>query len=98
MAIIYSKTKIKDEVIVHDDEYYYRIIRKNIVKYRKKLNITQQELADMTNVSRQYITDIESNNRNKHLTIAILGRIADAMGIDITKFFEIDAEKKNKLN
>ena len=87
MAIIYSKTKIKDEVIVHDDEYYYRIIRNNIIYYRKKLNITQQELADMINVSRQYITDIESKNRNKHLTIAILGRIADAMGIDITKFF-----------
>ena len=44
MSIIYSKTKIKDEVIVHDDEYYYRIIRNNIIYYRKKLNITQQEL------------------------------------------------------
>ena len=35
----------------HDDYYYYDIVRKNIKKYRKLANLTQQELADLIDVS-----------------------------------------------
>ena len=49
--------------------------------------LTQQELADMAGISRQYITDIENPNRCKHVTIAILGRIADALDMNIELFF-----------
>lgn len=41
----------------------------------------------MTEMSREYICDIENERRNKHLTIAVLGRIAEALQIDITEFF-----------
>ena len=79
--------------IIHDDEYYYRIIRNNIRNFRTKKNWTQQKLADMTDLSREYICDIENESRNKHLTIAVLGRIADAMEIHIVNFF-VTEEKK----
>ena len=59
---------MKDNELVHDDEYYYSIIRKNVKKYRKEKKLTQQELADMTDLSREYICDIENESRNKHLT------------------------------
>ena len=72
---------------LHTDEYYYDIIRDNIKKYRKEKNLTQQDLADLAGISRQYVTDIENENRNKHITIAILGRIADAMNVNIELFF-----------
>lgn len=72
---------------IHTDEYYYDIIRDNIKKYRKEKNLTQQDLADLAGISRQYVTDIENENRNKHITIAILGRIADAMNVNIELFF-----------
>lgn len=72
---------------IHTDEHYYEIVRKNIKKYRLEKNYSQQNLADVAGITRQYITDIENPNRNKHVTIAILGRIADALQIDITKFF-----------
>ena len=72
----------------HDDEYYYSIARKNIRKFRKEHNLTQQQLADMIDLTRQYIADAENENRNKHFTIALLGRIADALEIDITEFFK----------
>ena len=72
---------------IHDDEYYYKIIRKNIKFFRLQKGLTQQELADMTDLSREYICDIENESRNKHLTIAVLGRIADAMNIHIVNFF-----------
>ncbi len=87
MGIIYKKTYIRDRVFVHDDEYYYNLIRKNLKKFRKEKNLTQQNLADMADISREYLCDIENESRGKHVTIAILGRIADAMEIDIKKFF-----------
>ena len=77
---------------IHDDEYYYKIIRNNIKRFRNRKNWTQQKLADMTDLSREYICDIENESRNKHLTIAVLGRIADAMDIHIVNFFMIDEE------
>ena len=76
-----------ESVYIHTDEYYYDIIRDNIKKYRKEKNLTQQDLADLAGISRQYVTDIENENRNKHITIAILGRIADAMNVNIELFF-----------
>jgi len=76
-----------ETVYIHTDEYHYDIIRDNIKKYRKEKNLTQQDLADLAGISRQYVTDIENENRNKHITIAILGRIADAMNVNIELFF-----------
>ncbi len=79
---------MKEKAYIHDDEYYYSIIRKNIRKFRLEKNLTQQELADMTELSREYICDIENEKRNKHLTIAVLGRIAEALNVEISKFFK----------
>ena len=78
---------IDNKLSIHNDEYYYKIIRKNIKYFRLQKGLTQQELADMTELSREYICDIENESRNKHLTIAVLGRIADAMEIHIVNFF-----------
>ena len=77
-----------EEIEIHNDEYYYTIIRKNIKRFRRQKKLTQQNLADMTGMSREYIYDVENERRNKHLTIAVLGRIADAMKIEIAEFFE----------
>ena len=80
-------TLIKEKSYIHDDEYYYTIIRRNIRKFRLENNLTQQDLADMTELSREYICDIENEKRGKHLTIAVLGRIAEALNVDIREFF-----------
>lgn len=82
------KKNLENEIILHNDEYYYQIIRKNIKKERIKQNLTQQMLGDMTGLSREYITDIENEKRNKHFTIAVIGRIADALNINIEKLFK----------
>lgn len=66
-----------------NDEYYYTIIRKNIRKFRIEKNMTQAVLGELTDLSREYITDCENESRNKHFTIAVLSRIANALGIDI---------------
>lgn len=41
----------------------------------------------MTELSREYICDIENESRNKHLAIYVLGRIAEALNVPIEKFF-----------
>ena len=80
-------TLLKERAYIHDDEYYYTIIRRNIRKFRLEKNLTQQDLADMTDLSREYICDIENESRGKHLTISVLGRIAEALEKDIRDFF-----------
>ena len=79
---------MKKEPQLHDDYYYYDIVRKNIKKYRKLANLTQQELADLIDVSMHYIQQIETAKPNKYFTLVIIGRIADALNIDIRQLFD----------
>lgn len=96
MKNIRSKKPIKYKSYIHNDEYYYTIIRKNIRKFRLERKLTQQDLADMTEISREYICDIENESRNKHITISLLGRIAEAMKIDIKYFFDNSFENNTE--
>lgn len=82
-----------NKIQFHDDYYYYDIVRKNIKKYRKKAGLTQQQLADLIGVSMHYISQIESAKPYKYFTLIIIGRIADALNIDIKVLFE-----KEKIN
>lgn len=79
---------MKERRYTINDEYYYSIIRTNIKRYRKERKLTQQDLADMTDISREYICDVENESRNKHITISLLGRIAEALNVDIEAFFK----------
>lgn len=78
---------------MHDDNYYYDIIRKNIKKYRELKGLTQQELADKIDLSMNYIAKIESTKMKKSFTIVVLGRIADVLNIPISKFLIEDDTK-----
>ena len=84
--------ELNEEIFLHDDEYYYKIVRKNIRYFRMKKNLTQQQLADRIGMSREYVCDIENESRNKHPTIAVVGRIADAMNIHIVNLFMTNEE------
>lgn len=70
------------------DGYYYDIARANIRKYRKEKKYTQHRLAEEANVNSDYICEIESQKKNKSFSIAVLGRIADTLEVDIRNFFD----------
>lgn len=72
---------------VHSDMYYYDVVRKNIKKFRKEKGYTQQKLADEVDMSIDYLAEIESDKRKKTFSLAILGRIADILEVDIKDFF-----------
>lgn len=70
------------------------LLEKILKKYRKTANLTQQELADKIEVSMHYISQIESANPNKYFTLVVIGRIADALNIDIRQLFDdVDTTK-----
>jgi len=66
---------------------YYDIIRVNIRKYRKQKKLTQSKLAELADMSEDYLCEIESIKKHKTFSIEVLGRIADALEIDIKEFF-----------
>ena len=77
-----KKKEIK-QVKLNDDEYYFTLLRKNVKAIRKSKGYTQQELADLTYLSREYICDIENDKRCKHPSLSVIGRIADALEVEI---------------
>lgn len=72
----------------HSDTYYFDVIRHNIKKYREMMQLTQQQLADKAGISMNYVAKIESKKMQRGFTIVILGRIADALKIDIRQLFD----------
>ena len=77
-------------MFLYRDMKYYDLVRQNIRKYRIKKEYTQQEIADKSNLSVDYICEIESSTKNKTFSIKTVGRIADALEIDIKEFFNKD--------
>jgi transcriptional regulator with XRE-family HTH domain len=55
------------------------IVAKNVRIYRESKGLTQQELADLADLHRNYILEVEKGSRN--LTIITLEKIAQALNI-----------------
>lgn len=78
--------------------YYYDVCRKNIRKYRIEKGLTQQQLADLSELSMHFISEIESNVKNKTFSLETVGRIADALQVPIYKLFKEDSTQKTTKN
>lgn len=70
------------------DDYCYYIARTNIKKYRKRLGISAQELADRANFSHQFIRSLESLKIIKRPRLDSLYRISRALGIELKDLFD----------
>ena len=58
------------------------ILSSNIKKYRKKLNISQDKLSKLSDVTYNTIIKIESGKNMNH-TIKTLMKIANALGVSL---------------
>ncbi len=59
------------------------------IRVREKriaLNLSQEKLANMANIDRTYLPDIENGKRNVSLTVA--EKIAKALNVPLTKLLE----------
>ena len=66
------------------------IFRKNVKTFRKSKNLTQEQLAELCDLSTNYIGDIERNRRK--VTIDTIEKIANGLNIS-----PADLLDKNKI-
>ena len=74
------------------------IIGKNVKKYRKLYNktygkMTQEDLAEIINVSVSLISNLESSSVIKGISINNLYKISIVLMVPISKFFEDDNDE-----
>ena len=77
--------------MTNEAKYRDRIIRLglNIAYYRRYRGLTQEELAERTNLSREFIGHIEAPDIFKGLSFKTLFKIADALEIEPYKILKL---------
>lgn len=61
----------------------YNTIRKNIRKYRKEKNITSAKLAEMVNLSHDFIRQIQSDKAAYNFSVDTFYKISIALGVSL---------------
>jgi len=94
MLVIYCFTTYKLDI---KEDIYYTPLMNDVVRMKLKLarvekNLTQQELADIVDVTRQTIGLIEKGNYNPTLNLCI--RIARALDRTLDQLFWEDARSE----
>lgn len=62
------------------------LLGNNIRKFRKLRGLSQEELAEISNLHRTYLGSVERGERN--ITIDNIQRIAKALNINVKQLFE----------
>ena len=73
---------------VKNDDTIYDIIRRNIKKYRKEKGITSAQLAEMVDLSHDFIRQIESEKTRYNFSVETLYKISIALDVSLDKFIE----------
>lgn len=71
-----------------------KILAKNVKKYRKLNNMTQEKLAEIANISNTYVANIECGQT--WISDKTLEKIAEALHIDIYLLFLPDLPENNE--
>lgn len=80
----------------NDENYVYGFIGKNVKKYRKEKGLTQAKLAELSNYSKQFISNIE-NNVHQTFSIGTLWRLSLVLDIDMYKLCIEPIEEKEGI-
>lgn len=70
------------------DENIYNTIRRNIKKYRKEKGLTSAQLAEMVDLSHDFIRQIESEKVGYNFSVETLYKISVALGVSLDKMIE----------
>ncbi|MDQ0155358.1 helix-turn-helix domain-containing protein [Robertmurraya andreesenii] len=72
------------------------MIGKNIAEIRKRRGYTLSELAELSNISKSYLSNIE-RNINKNPTIDVIQKIAKVLNVDFMMLIEPDLDIDSHL-
>ena len=77
---------------INFDTNIYDTIRKNIKKYRKEKGMTSAELAELVDLSHDFIRQIESEKVANTFSVETLYRISVALDISLDKLIEKNSD------
>lgn len=66
----------------------YLIFSENIKRLRKRKNLTQEELAELADLSISYVKQIESCKGFKNLTLTTMLKLSKALDTTISNLFK----------
>ncbi len=70
------------------DENIYDMIRRNIKKYRKLKELTSAELAEMIDISHDFLRQIESEKVKRNFSVETFYKLSVALDIGLDKLIE----------
>ncbi len=79
---------MKNAEIPFDNSKKYIELGYNIAYYRKHAKLTQEELAEKVNISRQHLGAIEAPNIVRPVSLDLLFNIADVLEIEAYKLLQ----------
>ena len=71
-------------------------MRSYLVEKRNQLGLSQQDVADLIGVSRQYYNFIENGSRQKKMDIDLLTKLSAALDIPISDLIEMEQKSQNE--
>ena len=66
------------------DDYIYKELGARIVYYRKRKGVTQESMAEAVGISCRYLSDIENGKHSGSVSLKILLKVAEKLGIKLT--------------
>ncbi len=79
------------------DDNIYNTIRRNIKKYRKEKGLTSAQLAEMIDLSHDFIRQIESEKVAYNFSVETFYKISIALGVSLDKLIEKQDVKINSI-
>lgn len=81
-------------MVSKDNELYiYYLIGKNLKKYRKLSNYTQESFSRACNYSAQFIANLESAKTHQTVSLGTLWTFSKILKIPVSKLLEEDSEE-----
>lgn len=74
----------------------YDTIRRNIKKYRKERKMTSAELAELVDLSHDFIRQIESEKTAYNFSVDTFYKISVALDVKLDDLIKEDTKEKNK--